>query len=134
MLAHLAHDQSRQILAAARMQTAARGDHCFRFGDGPRVCGTPSQPVTECAGMLERNECCSSADCAEGRCFRTAEPGGACAHLALSCCRQAAPVVRREPEIACVYPSDGCQSDLDCSDAERCVVVNGRTACSATCS
>jgi hypothetical protein len=63
-----------------------------------------------------------------------AEPGGACALLALGCCRtQIGGAPNRESEIACVYPSDGCQQDEDCATGQYCVVLDGRAQCSASC-
>jgi hypothetical protein len=165
---------------------------CLRFGDGPGVCRTPTEPATECSFGGSRNECCESSDCGEGQCFAVttpallcsatagadtwnqcrvdecsldddcpdglctplgfgsgrscmpaacvrdedcgAEPGGACALLALGCCRtQIGGAPHRETEIACVYPSDGCQRDEDCATGQYCVVLDGRAQCSASC-
>jgi len=69
--------------------------------------------------------CASDADC-------TAEPGGVCAVLALGCCRSVA-YASRGTQLACVYPSDGCELDTDCADTESCVITAGRAHCSASC-
>jgi hypothetical protein len=47
-----------------------RGSTCFRFGDdGPGTCGRTTTPVTECATDAPSNECCSSDECTDARCF-----------------------------------------------------------------
>jgi hypothetical protein len=125
---------------------------CFTIATQPLQCSST-------AGVDQQNvcvvdECDSDADCAGGFCTPagfapgrscvtaacsrdadcSAEPGGACALLALGCCGyRIGGGPERDASIACVYPSDGCQLDSDCASGEYCVVRAGRARCVANC-
>lgn len=82
------------------------------------VCTGPS-PFRQCLPVA----CRSDADC-------TATPGGACVAISGGCCGPYAP---RAWQLACVYPSDGCQKNEDCPMGQVCVVNAGRAQCAASC-
>lgn len=144
-------------------QVELPGDECCsnQDCDGAR-CFLVSRLAVQCSatsGGDGRNlcvvdDCESDADCPAGLCApdgygegRTCVPaacktdadcsqreGGVCAVLDLGCCDEViggAPT--RTPEIACLYPGDGCQSDADCRGGEYCVVRAGRAVCSPSC-
>jgi hypothetical protein len=70
--------------------------------------------------------CRSDADC-------TAEAGGACVVLELGCCTpQIGGNTFRSTQLACAYPSDGCQKDTDCPGG-FCTINGGRASCSTAC-
>ena len=82
--------------------------------------------------------CRNDADC-------SAESGGACVLIHLGCVGDACSDVqrgccavqiggstRRKSEVACAYPSDGCQSDNDCPGG-FCTVADGRARCTSAC-
>jgi hypothetical protein len=71
-------------------------------------------------------DCRSDADC-------TAEAGGACVLLELGCCTpQIGGNTFRKTQLACTYPSNGCQKDADCPGG-FCTISDGRARCSTTC-
>lgn len=70
--------------------------------------------------------CRSDADC-------TAEAGGACVLLELGCCTpRIGGNAFRDTQLACVYPSGGCQKDADCPGG-FCTITGGRASCSSDC-
>jgi hypothetical protein len=69
--------------------------------------------------------CRTDADCDD-------EPGGVCLIVAGGCCSFGAGPLR-PTELACAYPSDGCQSDMDCAEETSCNVSDGRARCEAGC-
>jgi hypothetical protein len=70
--------------------------------------------------------CRSDADC-------SAETGGACVLLELGCCTpQIGGNIFRSTQLACAYPSNGCQKDADCPGA-FCTISSGRASCSTSC-
>jgi hypothetical protein len=75
---------------------------CFRFGDGPGVCRSPSEPVTVCEQHSRPNECCPGSECSEGQCFTVTR-------AQLQCSLSAGFDQRNE----CVV--DECDSDADCA-------------------
>jgi hypothetical protein len=73
--------------------------------------------------------CRTDADC-------TAEPGGACVVLNGGCCISAiGGGASRPTQLACTYPSDGCQLDTDCDEGRWCSTTStpGRARCSTEC-
>ena len=76
---------------------------CFRFGDGPGVCRSPSEPVTVCEQRSQLpNECCPGSECSEGQCFTIQR-------AALQC----SPSAGFDQQNVCVV--DECGSDADCA-------------------
>jgi len=70
--------------------------------------------------------CRSDADC-------TAQAGGACVLLELGCCTpRIGGNTFRSTQLACAYPSDGCQKDADCPGG-FCTISGGRASCSTDC-
>jgi hypothetical protein len=70
--------------------------------------------------------CRSDADC-------SAESGGACVLLELGCCEpRIGGNTLRKTQLACAYPSNGCQTDADCPGGS-CTVTAGRASCSTDC-
>jgi hypothetical protein len=70
--------------------------------------------------------CRSDADC-------TAETGGACLLLELNCCTpRIGGNTFRSTQLACAYPSDGCQKDADCPGG-FCTISGGRARCTTDC-
>lgn len=66
----------------------------------------------------------------------TAEPGGACVALHNGCCIMAIGGGPARPvELACSYPSDGCQLDTDCAEGQWCSTTAspGRARCNTEC-
>ena len=101
-----------------------------------------------------QDECASDDDCAGGACTPdgfdiarhciaagchsdadcTDEPGGVCLILEGGCCRwRTEDTIRRRKrpkQLACAYPSDGCQTDADCVYGSlNCVAEAGRAHC-----
>ena len=67
--------------------------------------------------------CHKNADCDD-------EPGGVCLILEGGCCGMVTggrPM--RRPQLACAYPSDGCQTAKDCAAGTYCVAEAGRAHC-----
>jgi hypothetical protein len=140
-----------------------RNECCTSGDCAEGVCFAVTTPALLCSAsagfdtwnQCRVDECTSDADCPNGLCSPpgygsgraciaaacardedcNAEPGGACVLIPLGCCRfqvGGAPT-RGDEQIACVYPSDGCQVDDDCAAGEYCLVVAGRARCSASC-
>jgi hypothetical protein len=84
------------------------------------------------AGFGPVRKCMIAACRADSDC--TAESGGACVVFRGGCCsgNLGGPTTRAQ-QLACAYPSDGCQSDSDCAQARTCVVSAGRAHCADTC-
>jgi hypothetical protein len=112
-------------------------DDCASDGECPTgsVCTPPGFELRR--SCIEAG-CRSDADC-------RAESGGACVLIGLGCVGGACSDVqsgccvtrigggsRRPAALACVYPSDGCQSDRDCPGA-FCTIAGGRARCTSTC-
>jgi hypothetical protein len=128
------------------------GARCFAVLREPVQCS--STGGFDVANQCVRDTCQSDDDCAEGLCSPEglgigracvpaacrsdadckAEAGGVCAYFELGCCTtELGGAPARSPEIACVYPSSGCQADTDCPNGEHCVIRNGRAECSSSC-
>lgn len=98
-------------------------DRCQTDADCPEteICAPlgMSGPVRHCIAAA----CRSDADC-------TAAPGGACVAFAESCCTT---YHAQAQQLACVYPSDGCQKNEDCAAGQVCVVTAGGARCALSC-
>jgi len=88
---------------------------CTGTSDYPLICVPASTMGRAVAGCVPAS-CKVDQDC-------QAEPAGSCAPVVPHCC--SGPI-----GLFCVYPSDGCRSDDDCTDG-YCDVVGGRASCFA---
>ena len=112
-------------------------DNCAADGD------CPSGSVCMPAGYELRRACMPASCATDDDC--AAESGGACVLVRLGCVSGTCSDVvsgccsvrvggsaRRKAEIACAYPSDGCQTDGDCPGG-FCIVTSGRARCASGC-
>ncbi|HEX3850568.1 MAG TPA: hypothetical protein VHW01_06350 [Polyangiaceae bacterium] len=112
-------------LGGVSMYAECVSDECTSDGDckSGELCTPPGlRTVRQCMPA----SCRRDSDC-------TAEAGGACVVFGGACCfNTMGPGTFRPEQLACAYPSDGCQSDADCTGAS-CVVSDGRAHCASKC-
>jgi len=111
--------------AGVDVYNACIADGCA--GDGDCATGQLCTPVGySLARSCIAAGCRSDADC-------TAESGGVCVLLELGCCTpQIGGNTFRKTQLACAYPSNGCQIDADCPGG-FCTVTGGRASCATNC-
>jgi hypothetical protein len=142
-------------ITSAENECCSNGDcaagQCFAIESQPVDCSATAG--FDSSNVCRTDECDTDQDCPEGLCAPvgygpgracvpatclrdddcSAEPGGVCALLDLGCCQYVSGgAPRRAARITCVYPSDGCQADVDCGAGEHCI-VRDRAVCATSC-